>query len=186
MDEQGYVFTPTTLLLLIPIVIVAMAYSGILNDLTMVSSMAIGGDVTSTTALNVFSAMEKGTSDAGRTAAFSATKKVIDDREFFSKTYINAYGESASKEYVHNRVLYTMNDYVVQSCKDLEAQTGREIYLNNESVNNQTSQLIYYDDITITQENPYSFYINIRGGYLLELPKKIRLMKVSHHLSKSL
>lgn len=42
MDEKGYVFTPTTLLLIIPIVIVAMAYSGIVNDLNMVSTMAVG------------------------------------------------------------------------------------------------------------------------------------------------
>lgn len=164
MDEEGYVFTPTTLLLIIPIVIVAIAYSGILNDLNMVSSMAIGGDVTSTTALNVFSAMEKGTSDAGRSAAFNATRKVIDTRVFFNNTYINANNESASTEYIHNRILYTMNDYVIQSCKDMETQTGREIYLNNQSVNNLTTQLIYYDDISITQENPYGFYVNIRGG----------------------
>jgi hypothetical protein len=78
MDDKGYAFTPTTLLLLIPIIIVAVAYSGILNELNMVSAIAIGGDVTYTTALNVFSSMEKGTSDAGRNAAFNATRKVID------------------------------------------------------------------------------------------------------------
>ncbi|NYB52869.1 MAG: hypothetical protein HVN35_09975 [Methanobacteriaceae archaeon] len=172
MDEKGYVFTPTTLLLIIPIIIVALAYSGILNELNMVSSLAIGGDVTSTTALNVFSAMEKGTRDAGRSAAFSATRKVIDDKKFFSNTYINSYNETASKEYIHTRVLDTMNDYIIQSCKDLETQTGREIYLNNESVNNYTEQLLYYDDITITQENPYGFYITVKGGLPIRVTQK--------------
>ncbi|OPX57434.1 MAG: hypothetical protein A4E25_02335 [Methanobacterium sp. PtaB.Bin024] len=173
MDEKGYVFTPTTLLLIIPIVIVAMAYSGIVNDLNMVSTMAVGGDVTSTTALNVFNAMEKGTSDAGRSAAFSATRKVIDERKFFSNTDFDiTHNESASKRYIHNRTLIVMNDYIIQSCKDLETQTGRQIYLNNESVTNYTTQLIYYDDITITQENPYGFYINIKGGIPIRVTQK--------------
>ncbi|HII83566.1 MAG TPA: hypothetical protein HA271_01715 [Methanobacterium subterraneum] len=168
MDEKGYLFTPTTLLLFIPIIIIAIAYSGILNDLTMVSNLAIGGDVTSTTALNVFSVMEKGTSDAGRSAAFSATRKVIDEKKFF----VNTGPESASKAYIKERILYTMNDYIIQSCKDLEAQTGREIYLNNISVNNQTTQLIYDSDISITQENPYGFYVYIRGGIPIRVTQK--------------
>lgn len=172
MDEKGYVFTPTTLLLLIPIIIVAIAYSGILNELNMVSNVAIGGDVTATTALNIFSAMEKGTSDAGRSASFNATRKVIDERKFFSNSYINSNNESASKEYIHNRILTTMNDYIIQSCKDLETQTGREIFLNNESVTNTTTQLLYYNDITITQENPYGFYVTIKGGIPIRVTQK--------------
>jgi hypothetical protein len=43
MDEKGYVFTPATLLLLIPVIIVAIAYSGILNELNMASNVVIGG-----------------------------------------------------------------------------------------------------------------------------------------------
>lgn len=168
MDEEGYMFTPTTLLLLIPIIVVAIAYSGIINELNIVSNLAIGGDVTSTTALNIYSAMEKGSADAGRNAAFSATRKVIDERKFFSNSGTN----SSSKAYVKERVLYTMNDYVVQACKDLETQSGREIYLNNQSVNNQTSQLIYDSDITITQENPYGFYVNIKGGIPIRVVQK--------------
>lgn len=168
MDEKGYVFTPATLLLFIPIIIVAIAYSGILNDLSMVSNLAIGGDVTATTALNVFSAMEKGTSDAGRSAAFSATRKVIDEKKFF----INTGPNSASKAYIKERILYTMNDYIIQSCQDLETQTGREIFLNNVSVNNQTTQLIYDSDINITQENPYGFYVTIRGGIPIRVTQK--------------
>ncbi len=168
MDEEGYVFTPATLLIFIPIIIVAIAYSGILNELNMVSNVAIGGDVTSTTALNVFSVMEKGTKDAGRSAAFNATRKVIDEHKFFDKSG----NESASKAYIKERILYIMNDYIIQSCQDLETQTGREIYLNNQSVTNSTTQLIYYDDITITQENPYGFFINIKGGIPIRVTQK--------------
>lgn len=168
MDEKGYVFTPATLLLLIPVIIVAIAYSGILNELNMASNVVIGGDVTSTTALNVFNAMEKGTSDAGRSAAFNTTRKVIDEHKFFPNTG----NESSSKAYIKERILYTMNDYVIQSCKDMEVQTGREIYLNNESVTNTTTQLIYPEDITITQENPYGFYVTIRGGIPIRVTQK--------------
>ena len=64
MDEKGYLFTPATLLLFIPIIIIAVAYSGIINDLSMASGIAIGGDTTSTTARNIVSAMEKGIEDA--------------------------------------------------------------------------------------------------------------------------
>jgi len=172
MDEKGYLFTPTTLLLFIPIIIIAVAYSGILNDLNMVSNLAIGGDVTATTALNVYSAMEKGAQDAGRSAAFNTTRKVIDERRFFSNTYVNAYGESASEEYVKNRIVATMNSYIIQTCRDLETETGREIFLNNESVTNSTSQLIYPEDVTITQENPYGFYINIDGDIPIRVTQK--------------
>jgi hypothetical protein len=73
---------------------------------------------------------------------------------------------------MHSSILYTMNDYVIQSCKDMETETGREIYLNNQSVNNYTTQLIYYDDITITQENPYGFYVTIKGGIPIRVTQK--------------
>jgi len=168
MDEEGYIFTPATLLIFIPIIIVAIAYSGILNELNMVSNLAIGGDVTSTTALNVFSAMEKGTSDAGRRAAFNATRKVIDERKFFDKSG----SDSASKAYIKSQILLVMNDYVIQSCQNLETETGREIYLNNESVTKSTSQLIYEDDINITQENPYGFFVTIKGGIPIRVTQK--------------
>jgi hypothetical protein len=110
--------------------------------------------------------MEKGTSDAGRSAAFSATRKVIDERKFFSNTDFDiTHNESASKRYIHNRTLIVMNDYIIQSCKDLETQTGRQIYLNNESVTNYTTQLIYYDDITITKKTPMVFISTSREAY---------------------
>lgn len=168
MDEEGYVFTPATLLIFIPIIVIAIAYSGILNELNMVSNLAIGGDVTSTTALNVFSAMEKGTRDAGRSAAFNTTRKVIDEKKFF----INTGPDSASKEYIRGQILITMNDYIIQTCQDLETETGREIYLNNESVTNSTTQLIYSDDISISQENPYGFYVTIKGGIPIRVTQK--------------
>lgn len=168
MDEKGYLFTPATLLLFIPIIIIAVAYSGIINDLSMASGIVIGGDTTSTTARNIVNAMEQGIEDAGRNAAYNATRKVIDDHQFFDRNL----PYSQSKEYIKNQTLNTMNDYLIISCQQMELQTGREIFLNGQSVTSSTTELIHPEDITITQENPYGFYVTIRGGIPIRVTQK--------------
>jgi len=165
MDDKGYAFTPFALLLMIPVIIIAVAYGNILNELNMISGLAIGGDVTLTTAVNVFSAMEMGAQDSGRNGAYNATRKVIDERKFFQKNT----PDSTSKEYIKIQIWRSMNEHVIQVCRDLEYETGREIYLNDISITNNTLEVVHLDEISITQENPYGFYINVEGG----LPIKV-------------
>ena len=50
MDDKGYAFTPLVVLLFIPVIIIGVSFSGIVNEVNTLSSIAIGGDVTATVA----------------------------------------------------------------------------------------------------------------------------------------
>jgi len=59
MDNKGYVFSPLTVLLLIPVLVIAINYAEIVNEANTIANIAIGGDVTYNTATNVFSFIQK-------------------------------------------------------------------------------------------------------------------------------
>jgi hypothetical protein len=159
MDDKGYVFTPLTLLLIIPVIIVAISYGEIGNELNMLSSMAMGGDTTYTTTVNIYTAIERGAADAGRYSAYNATRKVIDDKKFFS----NSTG-SDSRSYMTTQIQEILNEHVISSCKELELQTGRQIYINGTHITNSTYEVISNNSIEITQEDPFGFYVKVKGG----------------------
>lgn len=154
MDEKGYAFTPLAFLLFIPVIIIAASYGEITNEVNMIAQIAIGGDVTNSVVNNIYDSMEKGAVDSGRSAAFNATRTVIDNQQFLTN----------STAYIHDRILDSMNIHVLLTCQKLESETGRQIYINNISVTNSTTDVFMPNDINITQEDPYGFYINIRGG----------------------
>lgn len=154
MDDKGYAFTPLALLLFVPVIIIAMSYGNIVNELNDLSAIVIGGDVTYSTGNNIYVAMQKGAADAGRNGAYNATRTVIDHETFLTD----------SRSYIETNVLNNMNDYVIQACQKLESQTGRQIYINNISVTNTTPQVFNQGDVYITQEDPFGFYVNIKGG----------------------
>ena len=58
-DEGGYVFTPMTVLLFIPIIIMAIAYADIVNEANMLAALATGGDVTITVVSSLYPDLEK-------------------------------------------------------------------------------------------------------------------------------
>jgi hypothetical protein len=154
MDDKGYAFTPIAVLLFIPILIIAISYGNLISEMNTVSSLAIGGDVTFSTASNIYVAIEKGAADAGRNSAYNATRKVIDDRAFMSN----------SKNYMRDNIVSIMNSYVIRTCQNLETETGRQIYINNISITNTTYQVFRTQDVTITQSDPYGFYVSVAGG----------------------
>lgn len=164
MDEKGYALTPLAFLLIVPVIIIAISYGNIANELNTISTIAMGGDTTYGTAINVYTAIKVGAADAGRNAAFKATRKVIDDRKFFS----NVQG-SDSKAYVKSQTEQMLNDYLVSSCKDLQAETGRQVYINGNLVTNSTTTIVPSDNIKIIQKDPYGFYVEVTGG----IPVKI-------------
>lgn len=153
MDNKGYAFTPMVLLLFIPVIVVGLAIGGIVTELNTLSSIAIGGDVTFTTATNVYTSMREGAADAGRNGAYNATRKVIDDQAYLSN----------SNSYVKDQVVSSLNTHVLMTCKSLESQTGRNIYINNISIDNYTTQVFTSNDVNITQDDPYGFYVNVKG-----------------------
>ena len=65
MEDKGYVFTPLTFLLFIPVIIIAVSFSGIVNEVSTISAIVIGGDVTSSIGNNVVEAIQEDTADAG-------------------------------------------------------------------------------------------------------------------------
>lgn len=162
MDEKGYAFTSSLLLLFIPIIIVAASYSNIVTEINELSAMAIGGDVTYGIATNINSAIEKGAIDAGRNGAYNASRTVIDNHAFMTD----------SRSYITDNIRNNMNDYVIIACQSLETQTGRNIYINNISITNTTYQVFNPGDVNITQDDPFGFYVNIRGGIPIRIEQK--------------
>jgi hypothetical protein len=166
MDEKGYAFTPMVFLLFIPIMILAISYGNIVDELNTLGAIMTGGDVTYTTATSVISNIEKGTSESGRNASFTASRNVIDTQKFF--------GNGQSKAYITTQMVTMLNSYVINSTKTLEKNSGREIYINDMStpVNDATSSIFSTGDITITQSDPFGFYVTIRGGIPLKVVQK--------------
>jgi len=156
IDEKGYAFTPLVFLLFIPVMIIAVSFNAVVQEANMIAAISIGGDVTHTAVINIVSAVEKVASDAGRKAAYNATRKVIDENRFF--------GSNQSKTYIINNILPILNNYVITVCRQIEKQTGREIFINNISITNHTNATFTDRDITITQTEPFGFFVNVRGG----------------------
>lgn len=163
MDEDGYAFTPLALLLMIPVVIVAISYGNIVNELNAISQVAIGGDIVSTTGESFVTAVQKSSADAGRNAAYRASKQVIDNE---ADQQSNPYLSNCS-DYIDNLVVNALNINVVATAKSLENETGRTIYINNMLINSTTpnnASTITKNNTTIYQTDPYGFYINVTGG----------------------
>ncbi|MGB9979437.1 hypothetical protein [Methanobacterium sp.] len=163
MDDKGYAFTPLALLLMIPVVILAVSYNGIVNEVNLLSAIAIGGDVTSSVAGDIIDNIQQDTADAGRKSAFMAVQLVInrtntlpDNNPFFE--------EGESETYILNNTVNMINVNLTSTCSDLEKQTGRTILINGtpiDSYTNKTANIFQQDDLSISQEDPYGFIISI-------------------------
>lgn len=171
MDEKGYTFTPLTVLLFIPIMIVAIAYGNIATEANMLANLAIGGDVTVTIASSVLTNIEKGANDGGRNSAYNATRAVIDNSSVDS-VYNPFFTNGTSRNYVLQRTISSINTQVISSAQKLEQSTGREIFVNNIPVTNYTTALFNNSSVYITQTDPFGFYVNVKGGIPIRIVQK--------------
>lgn len=165
MDEKGYTITPIVLLLFIPIIIFAVAFGDIVNEINQYSTVTIGSDVTSGTVSSIYWAIEDGAGDAGRYAAYNLSRKVIDDQAFIPDS------KDEAKEVVANQ----LNAHVVDACSKLSGETGRDIYINGVLIpTNLTNTTIpaTFDssDVEVTQVDaygngdPFGFYVVVKAG----------------------
>ncbi len=165
MDEKGYTFTPLVFLLIIPVVIVAASYSDISNEINMISQIAIGGDVTYSTANNIITTIEKSAKDSGRNAAYNATRIVIDNEaKMMTDPFFNKTPPNDSRTYIKARIVDGLNINTIETCKKLEAETGRQIFINNIPINNFTTSIFSINDIEINQTDPYGFNVKVKQG----------------------
>ncbi|MDI9436893.1 MAG: hypothetical protein QM405_02330 [Euryarchaeota archaeon] len=170
MDEKGFSFTPMAFLIMIPILLIAISFTGIVNEINAISQIAIGGDVTYTAANNIIISIEKGGKDAGRKAAYLATRHVIDQEALRVPNPFFATGQS--KQYIKNITTDAINNNTVATCMKLEAETGRQIYINNVPINSYSDKPFKPSQITIDQTDPYSFNVNIPQGFNLTVTQK--------------
>lgn len=162
LDERGFSFTPLAFLIMIPVIIIAVAFSGIINEINVISQIGIGGDVTYTAANNVFVSIEKGAKDGGRRAAYNATRNVIDNE---ARRMSNPfYGSGLSKVYIRQYVADAINNNTVETCLKIQNETGRQIYINNILIDSYSDKPFNASQINITQTDPFSFNIIIPGG----------------------
>ncbi|WP_432703925.1 hypothetical protein ACRERI_01910 [Methanothermobacter thermautotrophicus] len=160
-DEDGYAFTPLAVLLFIPVIIIAISYGDIVNEANMLAALSTGGDVTITVVGSIYSTVEKAAADAGRNAAYNASRNVIDNAEFFP--------QGTSKANITENVVNALNDNIINTSLELERQTGRQIYINNVPINNYTSATFTTSDVTLTQDDPFGFRVEIRRGIPLKI-----------------
>lgn len=171
MDDKGYAFAPMAFLLIVPVVVLAISFNGVIGELNIISSIAVGGDVTATIANNIVSAVEQDTEDAGRYSAMMAVQTVInktniyDNHPFFGKTGSNSTGDN-SKAFIVQNTVDILNKNITETCRVLEHQTGRDIYINNIYVDpNGTDTLNIFDtnNLNLTQKDPFGFYITVNS-----------------------
>ena len=172
MDDEGYAFTPMAFLLIIPVVVLAISFNGVINELSIISAIAIGGDVTATIASNIVTAVELDTGDAGRFAAFTAVQTVVNqtstytgNQPFFGKNGDNITGNN-SRGFVTQTTLNIVNKNITETCRVLERQTGRDIYINNNYVDpNGTDVITVFNNssISLSQSDPFGFYITVNS-----------------------
>lgn len=161
MDENGFAFTPMSFLMIIPVLIIAISYGNIIYEANLVGSIIIGGDVTYSAATTLFSAIQKGAGDAGRNAAYNATRKVIDNTAFLPS--------GTSKNYVRDNVINSLNTYIVNASLEVEKQTGRQIYINGILIDSYNDKPFNTNNVNITQNDPFGFYVNIKGGIPIKI-----------------
>ena len=140
MDDKGFAFTPLTFLLLVPVMILAISYNGIVNDVNAISAIAIGGDVTNSIGNNIISVINQDAGDSGRNSALNAVETVVNNTKLVANNN-PFFGQSAgnnSSTYIINNVTTSLNTNITSTCKVLENQTGRTIYVNNIPVDNST------------------------------------------------
>lgn len=172
MDDKGYAFTPMAFLLIIPVVVLAVSFSGVINELSIISAIAVGGDVTATIANNIVLAVEQDTADAGRFSALQAVQTVVNqtstytgNQPFFGKTGNNSTGNN-SKAFVVQSTVTILNKNITETCRVLERQTGRDIYINNIYVDpsgTNTLNVFTANDLSLYQTDPFGFYISVNS-----------------------
>ncbi len=164
MEDKGYAFTPLAFLLFIPVIIIALSFSGIVNEVNSLSSIVIGGDVTATAGANVVKAIRDDTADAGRNAAFLATKTVIDSYTLNNNPYFGTSSPSDSKSFVRNHTVDLLNENITSTCREIERQTGRTIIINNVPIDPQGSgpvAIFSTSNTGIVQSDPFGFNVTL-------------------------
>lgn len=172
MDDKGYAFTPLAFLLMVPVVLIAVSFGGIVDELNTLSALFIGGDVTATIASDISTAIKQDVVGAGRGAALIAVETVVnntrlgsDNHPFFSKT-----GSNTSRAFIIDNTIKTLNNNITQTCRVLENETGRSIYIKNKATGNYTyidpsgtdPVPIFQDtDLSISQNDPFGFNITV-------------------------
>jgi hypothetical protein len=159
MDNRGYVFTSLTLLLIIPVIILAVSYNSIINEVNDLSVLVIGGDVTSTIGDNIIDTIQEDVADAGKSSAYNATRVVINNYNITNNPF---FGLGGSKSYIINNTVIALNSNLTMTCRELESQTGRNITLNGILIDpNGTGTANVYQpgNLFITQSDPFGFYI---------------------------
>jgi len=164
MDDKGYAFTPLVLLLFIPVIIIGVSFSGIVNELNSLSSIAIAGDVTTTVATNVVKTIRDDTADAGRNSAYTATREVIDNYNGNNNPFFGTASPSDSRSFIESSTLALLNQNITNTCRVLEQQTGRTITINGVLINpNDTSTVTVFNsaNMNIVESDPFGFNITL-------------------------
>ena len=164
MEDKGYAFTPLAFLLFIPVIIIAVAFSGIVNEVNTLSAIVIGGDVTATVASNVVKTIRDDTADSGRNSAFIATRTVIDTYNLGNNPFFGTSAPTDSRSYIKNHTLDLLNNNVTNTCRAIEQQTGRTIIINNFTINpsgTRSVAIFSTANMAITQSDPFGFNITL-------------------------
>lgn len=173
MDEKGYTITPIAFLLIIPVIIFAVAFGEIVSEINQFSTITIGSDVTGGTVGAVYTSVKYGAGDAGRWAAYNVTRLTIDQQAFLTD----------SKLETRKVVTKQLNAHVIDACRKLSNETGRDIYINNvlipaNSTNTTFNPTFNESDVNITQvdangnADPFGFYVVVKAGVPIKVVQK--------------
>jgi len=173
MDEKGYTITPVSLLLMIPLIILAVAFGDVVDEVNQFSTITIGSDVTEGTVSAVYTYIKYGAADSGRWGAYNVTRTVIDRQHFLTD----------SKLHVREVVAGQLSEHVVDSCSKLSRETGRNISINNKQIPINTTNftmdnIFTASDIEVSQVDaygkgdPYGFYVVVKAGVPIKVEQE--------------
>ena len=164
-DEKGYAFTPLTLLLFIPIVILAISYGNIVSEANMLANIATGGHVTYTVSKDIINNMKLASERAGRNASFAAVHQIINNYRdgkpevFFSKTDAS----KGSKAFLKRKIAKGINDQIINTTIKLAEGTGRTVEIKHKRLTTDPNEDYIIDsDLEIYQTEPFGYYVTIK------------------------
>ncbi|MFQ5975443.1 MAG: CARDB domain-containing protein [Candidatus Hydrothermarchaeales archaeon] len=172
--KSAFVFTGMSFLLVIPAIMLAASFAGMVRYGEAGREIALESDVVYYVSKDVRETILEITLKSGRWETHQATKLVIDTyvnltrttnksyakaHSFFPDTEVDPQGRNITT-YLLDKIIETMNQGMNDTIDELERRSGKEIIFND---GNEIT-----DELIINQTDPWGFYIS-----LAEMPLRV-------------
>lgn len=165
--RRAFVFTGISFLLVIPAIMLAASFAGMIRYGEVGREIALDSDVVFYISKDMRETIEETAKKSGRWEAHQATKLIIDiytdltrttnisyakSHSFFPDTGLDPQGRNITT-YLKDKIIETMNLRLNETVEELGKRSGKDIIFND---GNEIT-----DELTISQSDPWGFYISV-------------------------